>query len=243
MPYSPNLTIGQAILTYGLFFLFTNACILFQRSEKCEVFSDKMDEIEIFSQLGRVEQSPALTELFDGDAERARTVAEHLTWLRSIRHELPSPARHYKIGIYIRYFNQTKYENYLSHHKALYRDTIALCPNWELVDFYVDEGSSPPHMESAREWCRLLNDCYSGKVDLIFTQKMSNVSKKVNELSFCARILAAHTPPIGIYFISEDMFTLASYYQNDLHDPEFFPSPDWQVLPDTIDETRTLQDG
>ena len=66
-----------------------------------------MDEIEIFSQLGRVEQSPALTELFDGDAERARTVAEHLTWLRSIRHELPSPARHYKIGIYIRYFNQT----------------------------------------------------------------------------------------------------------------------------------------
>lgn len=201
-----------------------------------------MDEIEIFSQLGRIEQGCSFTELFGGDAEQAKRVAEHLTWLRSIRHELPSPARHFKIGIYIRYFNQTKYDDYLSNHKALYQNTLALCPNWELVDFYVDEGNSPPHMESAPSWCRLLNDCYDGKVDLILTQKMSNVSKKINELSFCARMLAAHNPPIGIYFISEDMYTLASYYQYDLREPEFFPSTDWQVLPDTFDETRALPD-
>lgn len=201
-----------------------------------------MDEIEIFSRLGRVDHAQVFTELFDGDAELARKVSEHLSWLRMIRHELPNPAKHFKIGIYIRFFNQTRYDNYLSKHVALFRNTLALCPNWELVDFYVDKGASPPHMESAPEWCRLLNDCYAGKVDLIITQKMSNVSKKTNELSFCARMLAAHDPPIGIYFISEDMFTLASYYQYDLHEPEFFPSDDWQVLPDTTDEVRALPD-
>ena len=30
------------------------------------------------------------------------------------RHEYPSPYAHYKIGVYIRFFNQTKYDNYLS---------------------------------------------------------------------------------------------------------------------------------
>ena len=137
-----------------------------------------MDEIEIFGQLGRVDHAQVFTELFDGDAELARRVSEHLSWLHMIRHELPNPAKHFKIGIYIRFFNQTKYDNYLSKHVALFRNTLALCPNWELVDFYVDKGASPPHMESAPEWCRLLNDCYAGKVDLIITQKMSNVSKK-----------------------------------------------------------------
>ena len=126
-----------------------------------------------------------------------------------------------------------KYENYLSFHKKQFADSIELCPKWTLVDFYIDEGSSAPNMESASEWSRLLNDCIDGKVDLIITQKISNVSKNIDEMTFCARMLAAHNPPIGIYFISEDVFTLASYYQEDLKDPEFFPSEEWALLPDT----------
>ena len=76
------------------------------------------------------------------------------------------------------------------------------------------------------------------KVDLIITQKVSNVSKKQSEITFCARILAAHQ--VGIYFISEDIFTLASYYQEDLKDPFFYPSPDWQLLPDDDLELRGM---
>jgi len=29
--------------------------------------------------------------------------------------------------------------------------------------------------------------------------------------------------PVGIYFISEDIFTMASYYMEDMQDSEFFP--------------------
>ena len=163
-------------------------------------------------------------------------LAKHKLWLASIQHEYPMPYTPYKIGVYIRYYNQTRYENYLEKHLQQYMDDIALCPKWTLVDFYVDEGQTAPRMEYSKEWCRLLEDCFTGKVDLIVTQKVSNVSSDWHEMAFMARMLAAQEHPIGIYFISEDLFTLASYYQSDLRDEGLFPAG-WQTLPpDELDE-------
>ena len=191
-----------------------------------------MDQLDIFNKLSIISQTPA-----DGQmGKRAMMVAEHRNWLKTIRRERPNTATHYKVGIYIRYFNQTKYENYLDFHIKQFKDTIALCPQWELVDIYIDNGATPPNMESAPEWSRLLDDASSGKVDLIITQKVSNVSKKMHEVTFCARMLASLKHPVGMYFISEDIFTLASYYKNDMKDPFFLPSPDWKLLPnDSLD--------
>ena len=111
------------------------------------------------------------------------------------------------------------------------------------MDFYIDEGSTAPNIESAPELRRLIEDCFDGKVDLIITQKVSNMSKKTAEITLLSRILAAQKHPVGIYFISEDIFTLASYYQDDLHDPEFFPASDWKTLPDEDnEEVRLLSD-
>ena len=163
-------------------------------------------------------------------------LAKHRLWMNSIPHEYPMPYTPYKIGVYIRYYNQTRYENYLEKHLQQYMDDIALCPQWTLVDFYVDEGQTAPHMEYSKEWCRLLEDCFTGKVNLIVTQKVSNVSSDWHEMAFVARMLAAQEHPIGIYFISEDLFTLASYYQSDLRDEGLFPAG-WQMLPpDELDE-------
>ena len=163
-------------------------------------------------------------------------LARHRLWLDSIPYEYPMPYTPYKIGVYIRYFNQTRHENYLEKHIQQYMDDIALCPQWTLVDFYVDRGMTAPHMEYSKEWCRLLEDCFTGKVDLIVTQKVSNVSSDWKEMSFMARMLAAQEHPVGIYFISEDIFTLASYYQADLRDTGLLPEG-WQTLPaDELDE-------
>ena len=133
-----------------------------------------MDEIDIHAKLAQIETAPHFSEIFDGDTERAEMIAEHLIWLHTIRRERPLVSKPYKVGIYIRYFNQTRYENYLDFHKKGFVDTLALCPKWELVDFYIDEGSTAPNMENAPEWCRLLQDCLDGKVDLIITQKVYN---------------------------------------------------------------------
>lgn len=171
---------------------------------------------------------------FSSDTEEEQyrqMILEHKAWLGSVQHECPSPFKHYRIGVYIRFFNQTKYDNYLDYHKQQFIDTITLCPNWKLIDFYVDEGQNTPHMENCKGWSSLLEDCFAGKIDLIITQKISNVSNRPQELTFCARILAALKQPVGIYFINEDMFTLASYYQLDLRDARFLPNEDWQFLP------------
>ena len=106
---------------------------------------------------------------------------------------------------------------------------MALCPNWELVDFYIDEGATAPNMESAKEWCRLLSDCFAGKVDLIITQKVSNVSKKHYEITILSRLLAAlEKPPLTppgwvfpvVWTVLYAMMGTASYkvYASDAHD-------------------------
>jgi len=199
-----------------------------------------MSEIDVFERMNEIATTPQFSLIFGENSEQARKIAEHRDWLKSIRHERPNTEVPFKVGIYIRYFNQTRYDNYLAYHKKQFADTVALCPKWTLVDFYIDEGSTAPNMETAPAWSQLLEDCFDGKIDLIITQKVSNVSKRPFEVNLCARLLAAQQHPIGIYFISEDIFTLSSYYQNDLKDPFFFPSPDWKILSDTEEEMRGL---
>lgn len=188
------------------------------------------------------EVMPSFDFLLEGKRDGNPLLAEHRAWLKSVKRERPLPQKHYRVAVYIRYFNQTRYRDYLSAHKKQFLDTLALCPNWEFVGFYVDEGGTAPNMESAPEWSRLLQDCYEGKADLVITQKASNISKKLFELAFCARLLASLPKPVGIYFVSEDIYTLASYYCEDLHDPFFLPSPDWKILPDDEPRRELLHD-
>ena len=137
-----------------------------------------MSDLTIQNRESEQEVMPSFDFLLERETERNTLLAEHRAWLKEIKRERPLPKTHYRVAVYIRYFNQTRYEDYLSAHKKQFLDTLALCPNWMFVGFYVDEGSTAPNMESAPEWSRLLQDCYEEKVDLIITQKASNISKK-----------------------------------------------------------------
>ena len=101
------------------------------------------------------------------------------------RRERPSPAHPFHVAVYIRYFNQTRYENYLELHKKAFADSMARCPNWDFVGFYIDEGSTAPRMESAKAWSRLLQDCQDGKVDLIVTQKRETYPEVLRSILLC----------------------------------------------------------
>ena len=180
-----------------------------------------MGDEKFYMELANIETSTMALVEQKQDIEFEEKINAHREWLSHIRHERPNTLAHYRVGIYIRYFNQTKYENYLDYQKKQFLDTLALCPNWTLVDFYIDEGSTAPNMENAKEWSRLLQDCDDGEIDLIITQKVSNVSRKSYEMALCARLLACRNPPVGIYFISEDIYTLANYYCEDLHNDWF----------------------
>ena len=114
--------------------------------------------------------------------------------------------------------------DYLERNKEVFRATLAQYPMWEFVGFYIDNGSTAPYMESAVAWTELLSDCDEEKVNLIITQKISNVSWKIHEVSICARMLPRGILLLGIYFISEDMYTLCLVLSRQIfEEPCFFP--------------------
>lgn len=222
------------MLTYGIF-LFLDVFSIIHPKGLAHIPEEQMENTELtqFGMTKELEKTeyPSF-ELCLSENWDSPLVAQHKQWLKTIRHETPNPKIPFKVAVYIRYFNQTKYDDYLERNKEVFRATLAQYPMWEFVGFYIDNGSTAPNMESAVAWSELLSDCDEGKVNLIITQKISNVSRKIHEVSICARMLAARNPPVGIYFISEDMYTLASYYREDLREPCFFPTPDWEILPD-----------
>ena len=179
---------------------------------------------------GRDENVNVLRRHIKENPEKA-LLARHRLWMNSVQHEYPLPYVPFRIGVYIRYYNQTRHSNYIDKHRQQFIDDIAMCPMWTLVDFYIDKGMTAPRMENSKEWCRLLDDCLSGKIDLIVTQKVSSVSSDPEEITFIARVLAAQKKPVGIYFISEDIYTLASYYLQDLYRGNLLPEG-WKPLPE-----------
>ena len=129
-----------------------------------------------------------------------------------------------RVGVYVRVSTDEIHQS-LSYElqKTYYEDFVIRHPKWKLVDIYADEGISGTSLKHRDEFNRMIADAKAGKIDLIITQKVSNVSKNPQELSFCARMLASLPHPVGIYFVSEDIFTLATYYMDDLRDYEFLP--------------------
>lgn len=110
-----------------------------------------MEEIDVFKSLRESVDGELAPIVDEREAARLKLIADHKAWLKKTKKEHPSPYQFFKVGVYIRYFNQTKYENYLDNHKMQFIDLIQSCPNWTLVDFYVDQGQNAPKMENAPE--------------------------------------------------------------------------------------------
>ena len=224
------------MLTYGIFLFFSIFPIIHPKG-LAQMPEGNMENTELLPLGVEQKNDEAEHPSFDlclGENLVSPLVAQHRQWLKSIRHETPNPKTPFKVAVYIRFFNQTKYrdEEYFERNKEVFRATLSQYPMWEFVGFYIDNGSTAPYMENSTAWSELLSDCDAGKVDLIITQKVSNVSRDAQEMTICARMLAARKPPVGIYFISEDLYTLASYYRDDLREPYFFPTSGWKILPD-----------
>ena len=194
------------------------------KSTQANEVIETQDDVQLSFQEEESERPQNIFRRHIVENPKKRLLARHRMWLDSLQHEYPLPFVPYKVGVYIRYHNQTKHPDYLQKHIDQFTDDIALCPNWTLVGFYIDKGAKAPKMENAPEWCRLLDDCFAGKVDLIVTQKVGSVSSDMDELTFIARMLATQPHPVGMYFVSEDMYTLASYYRTDLTDNNLLPT-------------------
>ena len=114
-----------------------------------------------------------------------------------------------RVGIYCRVStgdpNQTSsYELQKNH----YEDLVNRRANWELVDIYADEGISGTSLQHRDNFIRMINDCRDGKIDLIVTKSVARFARNIIDCIGYVRQLKAATPPIGIFFETENIFTL-----------------------------------
>ena len=101
--------------------------------------------------------------------------------------------------------NQTSsYELQKNH----YEDMVSRRENWELVDIYADEGISGTSLQHRDSFLRMIRDCGEGKIDLIVTKSVSRFARNIIDCIGYVRQLKAADPPIGVFFETENIFTL-----------------------------------
>ena len=116
---------------------------------------------------------------------------------------------HKRVAVYARVStddpNQTSsYELQKNH----YEDMVNRKDNWELVDIYADEGISGTSLKHRDNFLRMIEDCHAGKIDLIVTKSVSRFARNILDCIGYVRQLKAQNPPIGVYFETENIFTL-----------------------------------
>jgi DNA invertase Pin-like site-specific DNA recombinase len=101
--------------------------------------------------------------------------------------------------------NQTSsYELQKNH----YEDMVSRRANWELVGIYADEGISGTSLQHRDSFLRMIKDCQDGKIDLIVTKSVSRFARNIIDCIGYVRQLKAAQPPVGVFFETENIFTL-----------------------------------
>lgn len=71
----------------------------------------------------------------------------------------------------------------------------------------------------------MIEDCKAGKIDLIVTKSVSRFARNVVDCIKYARDLRALSPPVGIYFETENINTLSQ------NGELLLPSISWAIWP------------
>lgn len=114
-----------------------------------------------------------------------------------------------RVGVYARVSTDdprqtTSYELQKNH----YEDMIKRRPNWQLVEIYADEGISGTSLKHRDSFIKMISDCEKKKLDLIVTKSVARFARNVVDCIGYVRALAAMNPPIGVFFETENIYTL-----------------------------------
>lgn len=91
-----------------------------------------------------------------------------------------------------------------------YKETIKNNPEYELVNIYSDEGVSGTSIKKRIGFQNMIEDCKAGKIDLILTKSVSRFARNTRDCLDVVRKLKSLSPPVGIYFESENLNTIES---------------------------------
>ena len=93
--------------------------------------------------------------------------------------------------------------------QAYYRDVAEHHPNWDLKHIYADEGISATSLKNRDEFNQMIADCESGLYDLIVTKSVSRFARNLVDCISLVRRLKSLNPPVGVFFETDNLYTLA----------------------------------
>ena len=98
----------------------------------------------------------------------------------------------------------SSYELQQAHYRQLAEDH----PNWDLRQIYADEGISGTSLKNRDAFNEMIQACIDGKYDLIITKSVSRFARNLVDCISLIRKLKALTPPVGVFFETDNLYTL-----------------------------------
>ena len=92
--------------------------------------------------------------------------------------------------------------------KKYYEEFVVRHPRWILVKIYADEGISGTSLNHRDGFNEMIADCKAGKIDMIITKSVSRFARNIVDCISRVQKLAALSPPVGIFFETEAIFSL-----------------------------------
>lgn len=94
--------------------------------------------------------------------------------------------------------------------KEHYENLVGRHPNWKLHKIYADEGISGTSLKRRDQFNEMLAACFRGEYDLILTKSVSRFARNLVDCISLVRKLKNHNPPIGVFFETDNLFTLSN---------------------------------
>ncbi len=99
----------------------------------------------------------------------------------------------------------TSYDLQVEHYQNLANEH----PNWDLQKVYADRGISGTSLKNREQFNEMLEACWAGQYNLIVTKSVSRFARNLVDCISLVRKLKAHNPPIGVFFETDNLFTLS----------------------------------
>lgn len=104
--------------------------------------------------------------------------------------------------------NEAQLSSYELQHTH-YSQLVGNHPNWDLRRIYADEGISGTSLKNRDEFNEMIAACRAGEYDLIVTKSVSRFARNLVDCISLIRELKRLTPPVGVYFETDNLNTLS----------------------------------
>ena len=184
---------------------------------------EKKDQLAEYEEIKPEERRPAWRPQ-DADREIFRYETKRRIQQYSVppqtifRPAKPTPTirdeEHKRVAVYARVSTKSREQvSSIENQTRYYIDTSLKAihnPNWTLTEIYSDEGKSGTSKKWRKDFKRMLDDAAKKKMDLIVCASVSRFARNISDLIEEVRKLRTTNPsnPVGVYFETEDLYTL-----------------------------------